>query len=286
MIDQLREFIADTRQAAESNAAAHFRVPAEKLEFFEIPASVRVAGLGSRVIVLAGPRQEGAIGGGQLGDVGGFVKTMLEHLGLDRGLRMDESEDEEGRIVVRVQSQALDQAERKVGGVEASLAHLADRAAQRLIDEEASAVVQLARGAQDSRESRGGSREPRGRDGGRGRGRGGDRDRGRGGDRGGDRGRGGERGGRGGGGGGGRDRDRDRGDRGGARAAASGEESELEAMARRSAEEVRRSGEAKTLAPMSSRERWVVHNAIKDIAGVNSQSIGEGDQKRVKIFPE
>jgi predicted RNA-binding protein Jag len=277
MIDELREFIADTRQAAESSAAAHFGVPVERLEFFEIPASLRVAGLGTRVIVLAGPRQQG----GELGDVGDFVKTMLVQLGLERGLRMDESEDEEGRIVVRVQSPPLEQAERKLGGVEASLAHLADRAAQRLIDEEASAVVVLARGAREGREGR----EPRGRDrdrgerGGRGRDRGRDRGAERGGDRGRDRDRG-ERGGRG--------RDRDRGgdrDRGVARAG-SGEESELEALARRSAEEVRRSGEAKTLPPMSSRERWVVHNAIKDITGVNSQSVGEGDQKRVKIFPE
>ena len=37
--------------------------------------------------------------------------------------------------------------------------------------------------------------------------------------------------------------------------------------------------------PMNSRERWFVHNALKDERGVRSESEGEGARKRVRIFP-
>jgi predicted RNA-binding protein Jag len=37
---------------------------------------------------------------------------------------------------------------------------------------------------------------------------------------------------------------------------------------------------------MNSRERWVVHNTIRDIEGVRSESIGEDPSKRVKVLPE
>jgi spoIIIJ-associated protein len=60
----------------------------------------------------------------------------------------------------------------------------------------------------------------------------------------------------------------------------------LEAMAREIAEEVSKTGEPKLLRPMNSKERWVVHNAIKDMQGLRSQSIGDGRQRRVKIEPE
>jgi predicted RNA-binding protein Jag len=49
---------------------------------------------------------------------------------------------------------------------------------------------------------------------------------------------------------------------------------------------VRDTGEASTLDEMSSRDRWVVHNAIKDVSGVRSESVGDGRLKRVKILPD
>ena len=61
---------------------------------------------------------------------------------------------------------------------------------------------------------------------------------------------------------------------------------ELEALARSQAEQVRRSGEPVVLQEMNSKERWVVHNAIKDVAGVTSESVGEGRNKHVKIMPK
>ncbi|MBW2416006.1 MAG: hypothetical protein JRG76_16020 [Deltaproteobacteria bacterium] len=48
---------------------------------------------------------------------------------------------------------------------------------------------------------------------------------------------------------------------------------------------VRESGEAATLDEMTSRDRWIVHNALKEVDGVASESVGEGRMKRVKIFP-
>ena len=131
-------------------------------------------------------------------------------------------------------------------------------------------------------------REARGRDGGSG---GGERDdgrrreRGRGGRGRGDR----ERG--------GRDRDRDRGrdrsDRGGERSAERRsdrpegvDEARLEALAREAADRVRRSGEPEILESMTAKERWVVHNFLKEVDGVTSASEGEGASKRVKILPD
>ena len=63
------------------------------------------------------------------------------------------------------------------------------------------------------------------------------------------------------------------------------DEAELEQLARDAADQVRSSGEEKFLREMSSRERWVVHNALKDESGVSSESEGQGWMRRVKIVP-
>ena len=60
----------------------------------------------------------------------------------------------------------------------------------------------------------------------------------------------------------------------------------LEALAREAAERVRRSGEPEILESMTAKERWVVHNFLKDIEGVTSASEGEGASKRVKRLPD
>ena len=57
----------------------------------------------------------------------------------------------------------------------------------------------------------------------------------------------------------------------------------LEGEARERGEEVVRTGEAVTLEPMNARERWVVHNALKQVEGVRSSSVGDGRERRVKI---
>ncbi len=150
---------------------------------------------------------------------------------------------------------------------------------------------QLHMGGDRPREGGRGDRGGRGREhGDRDRGRSGDRDRGRGG-RGRERGdRGPERGGRSArdrgdrGERGGRDRDRDR-DRGGSDRPLSPEEQELERMAQEAAQHVREDGEPQLLPAMNSKERWVVHNALKSEAGISSQSEGDGPMRRVKILP-
>jgi predicted RNA-binding protein Jag len=49
---------------------------------------------------------------------------------------------------------------------------------------------------------------------------------------------------------------------------------------------VRRSGEPEILESMTAKERWVVHNFLKTVDGVTSESEGEGASKRVKILPD
>ncbi len=56
-------------------------------------------------------------------------------------------------------------------------------------------------------------------------------------------------------------------------------------MAHEAAQHVRDDGEPQLLPAMTSKERWVVHNALKEESGIRSQSEGDGPMRRVKIFP-
>jgi hypothetical protein len=69
------------------------------------------------------------------------------------------------------------------------------------------------------------------------------------------------------------------------RSSSSSSESRLEELAEKKAREARDRGEEIVLGPMNSRERWVVHNTLKSVSGVRSESVGEGRTKRVKIVP-
>src|SRR5688572_1943217 len=130
------------------------------------------------------------------------------------------------------------------------------------------------RGRREPRESR--DRAPRDRES-RGRRRDGDRGRGDRGDRG-ERGGGGDRG--------------DRGRGGSRQRAPRGDRPEgvdherLERQAKEAAEKVKSSGQPVTLPWMNSKERWVVHNYLKNVEGVTSVSEGEGAEKRLKVIPE
>lgn len=65
------------------------------------------------------------------------------------------------------------------------------------------------------------------------------------------------------------------------------EDPDLEALAKVRAEQVRQTGEPILLDPMSSRERFIVHNAIREVPGVVSESVEDGPgDKRIKILPE
>ena len=60
---------------------------------------------------------------------------------------------------------------------------------------------------------------------------------------------------------------------------------ELRMTARVAAERVQTSRQPFRLNPMSSRERRVVHLALKDMAGVRTESVGAGDDRQVVILP-
>ncbi len=60
---------------------------------------------------------------------------------------------------------------------------------------------------------------------------------------------------------------------------------ELRMTARVAAERVRTSRQPFRLNPMSSRERRIVHLALKDMAGVRTESAGLGEDRQVVIHP-
>jgi spoIIIJ-associated protein len=60
---------------------------------------------------------------------------------------------------------------------------------------------------------------------------------------------------------------------------------ELRMTARVAAERVQTSHQPFRLNPMSSRERRIVHLALKDMAGVRTESVGVGEERQVVIHP-
>ena len=60
---------------------------------------------------------------------------------------------------------------------------------------------------------------------------------------------------------------------------------ELKMTARVAAERVQSTKQPFRLNPMSSRERRIVHLAVKDIPGVRTQSVGMGEERQVVIHP-
>jgi spoIIIJ-associated protein len=60
---------------------------------------------------------------------------------------------------------------------------------------------------------------------------------------------------------------------------------ELRMTARVAAERVQSSKQAFRLNPMSSRERRIVHMALKEMSGVRTESVGVGEERQVVIHP-
>lgn len=60
---------------------------------------------------------------------------------------------------------------------------------------------------------------------------------------------------------------------------------ELRMTARVAAERVQTSKQPFRLNPMSSRERRIVHLALKDMPGIRTESTGTGDERQVVILP-
>jgi spoIIIJ-associated protein len=63
-------------------------------------------------------------------------------------------------------------------------------------------------------------------------------------------------------------------------------EQELKLAAQTAAEKVRASGVPYSFPPMNSRERRLVHLACREIAGVETSSMGEGPNRFLVVFPE
>ena len=63
-------------------------------------------------------------------------------------------------------------------------------------------------------------------------------------------------------------------------------EQTLSSLAARVSAQVLRNNRSRALEPMNPYERRIIHTAVQDIAGVISNSIGEGSNRRVVIYPE
>lgn len=63
-------------------------------------------------------------------------------------------------------------------------------------------------------------------------------------------------------------------------------EKELEEFALAVAENVKNSGYGQELRPMSANERRIIHATLTDFKGVKTESVGEGELRRVKVEPE
>lgn len=59
----------------------------------------------------------------------------------------------------------------------------------------------------------------------------------------------------------------------------------LEGLARRMAERVRQSGRPISLEPMAAYERRIVHLALRDDATIYTESTGEGENRKIVIYP-
>ena len=62
-------------------------------------------------------------------------------------------------------------------------------------------------------------------------------------------------------------------------------EQSLRRLARRMAEQAARTGHTAVLEPMSPYERRIVHIALREHPQVTTQSVGEGDRRKVTIIP-
>ncbi len=222
-LDATKEFVGETQAEAVEKAARYFGVPEAQLEVRTLPESLRLSGLGSRVLVLASVKEEPV----ELGLVGEFIAGVLKRAGAPERLGLSETVEGD-ETVLTLRSQSVQSWLRQDPRMTEALSHLAQRAAQKLIGPEANARVDVPGAAREDGRRAGRSRE--------------------------------------------------RGER--------ESDDALEALAREPAEEVSKTGTPKLLRPMNSKERWVVHNAIKDMQGLRSESIGDGRQRRVKIEPE
>lgn len=60
----------------------------------------------------------------------------------------------------------------------------------------------------------------------------------------------------------------------------------LARMAFRFGEKVKRTGRAQTIGPFNAHDRRIIHVALKEDAGLRTESLGEGEMKKITIIPK
>jgi spoIIIJ-associated protein len=63
-------------------------------------------------------------------------------------------------------------------------------------------------------------------------------------------------------------------------------EQQLRRMAQRLAEQAVERGRTMTLEPMPANERRIIHLELRDHLAVRTESVGEGDRRKVTIIPK
>ncbi len=63
-------------------------------------------------------------------------------------------------------------------------------------------------------------------------------------------------------------------------------ENELRKLARRMAEQVKRTGRRQFLEPMPANERRIIHKELRSSPEVNTESVGEDPNRKISIFPK
>ncbi|MBS3921274.1 MAG: KH domain-containing protein [Deltaproteobacteria bacterium] len=60
----------------------------------------------------------------------------------------------------------------------------------------------------------------------------------------------------------------------------------LTKMAARLGEKVKRNGKSLTIGPLNSHDRRIIHLALKEDPTLDTESLGEGEMKRIRIIPK
>jgi spoIIIJ-associated protein len=130
-LPEAKEFIGETRAEAVGKASSYFGVGEDHLDLRVLPESLKIAGVGTRIVVLASMKDEPAP---ELGPVGQFANGMIQRMQLPGRSRVEETAHDDG-ILITLRGDALEEKVRYDARLPGAISHLIHRAAQRLVDQ-------------------------------------------------------------------------------------------------------------------------------------------------------
>ena len=130
-LPEAKEFIGETRAEAIGKASSYFGVGEDHLDLRFLPESLKVAGLGTRIVVLASVKDEPVA---ELGPVGQFANGMIQRMQLPGRSRVEETAHDDG-VLITLRGESLEEKARYDARLPGAISHLIHRAAQRLLEE-------------------------------------------------------------------------------------------------------------------------------------------------------